>query len=237
MSKAPGGDDGRDLTLLSRCARAVLAALSLAAFYATWSAWTSPPQRRQFAAQCFAPDDGTRPAAENCVGQVSADTSAFVVALFGAGVAFVVLAVNGRRLQSVKAGGQELSFDGERATGQKIVASLKGKLTAAESKTESSEPKSDVAEPIAAARGTVTVDGQEMDVYSLEDLRPFVLLDLLTKLNENDLLPKVLDVEFIARHRGRGNHPWYVKFRESQIWRVSYGGQAKTGPSIEPVGE
>jgi hypothetical protein len=207
--------------------------------------WGRPGTRQQFAPQCppaVVPGTGVV-AAKDCVASVDADGSALVITLISVGVFLVVLAANGRRLTSLRVGLVEASSETAAAKAKKTLEGKGGELDATEEEKKSLQVI-DVAktvaetQPVASAVAQVTVDNKDLDVFSLPDVPTRVVADLLLWLQQAGRhLPPSLDVEFIARRTGRqGNHPWLIKFRGlPDTFRVSYGGQGKTGPTISVV--
>jgi hypothetical protein len=73
-------------------------------------------------------------------------------------------------------------------------------------------------------------------VYEIAALPEDVIKDLLNNWpSEAGAKPTSYDFEWALRKRGPGNLPWIIKFRGRRTVRVSYGGQGKRAPTVEPT--
>lgn len=74
--------------------------------------------------------------------------------------------------------------------------------------------------------------GREVAVYGLSAVPMRVVADLVEYWRKQGRTGKRLlgQLEFAVRARGKGNHPWLLKFEEEPaMWRVSYGGRGMDG--------
>lgn len=94
---------------------------------------------------------------------------------------------------------------------------------------------------IASNVGVLT--GAEQDFYLLkrDDIPLSVLSDLVIGWQSANLQGKwtVGNAEYALRRIGKGNHPWFVIFRDSseqrRLWRISRGGQGRAEPTVREL--
>ena len=163
---------------------------------------------------------------------VSADPTSLIVVLVGISTLLLVIALNGRRLASLKLPGgiEARSLEQQQKAVELAIASkvnLLSEATAAPAAADTFR----VAPHDASPSASVVVGGVELGVYRLDAVPCAVLSDLL-KEKVSDL-PSLFAVEFVARKSGRGNFPWLIKFRgDERIWKVAYGGRGKDVPTV-----
>ena len=159
---------------------------------------------------------------------VSSDPVNVILAMLAVATLFFFIAMNGRRVASVKLlGGVEVSALAEEAHAAE--RTLAPKIKELSDQETEEEPNS---QPQATPSKTVQVDGVELGVYSLDAVPVRVLQDFLSDDNAKNL-PFLFAVEFVAKRSGRGNYPWAIKFRgDERVWKVSYGGKSKTGATV-----
>ena len=209
-----------DFTTFERWA---LGLVGVAAGAGAVALWLHPGTRKVLAPAC--------PPGQWSV-DVSADPTSLILVLLGISALLLVIALNGRRLASLKLPGgiEATSLEQEKKAVEQAVASkvnLLSDATPAPSSTDAARP----APPDASPSASVVVGGVDLGVYRLDAVPCAVLSDLL-KAKVSDL-PRLFAVEFVARKSGRGNHPWLIKFRgDDRIWKVAYGGQGKDGPTV-----
>lgn len=193
-----------------------------------------PPMAKQFPPQC---------ASGECAAVMPTVPMAVIVALLGVAALFIVVALNGKRLLSVKVAGVEAQMAGasesaKRALAGKDVEDTKG---AGAGKPADTAPEGTT--PASQPAQTITIGNIEYELFSLEDVPTRVMKDALEGIAKpapngaGDVPPGTLGrLEFIARKSGRGNHPWLLKFRDlDQTWKVSYGGQGKGEATVAPL--
>jgi len=162
-----------------------------------------------------------------------------VVSLLAAAAVLLLLAANGRRVLSAKFGDNELKLDGgprpdDVRDDLKAVAT---EATAGDSSSGDTEAgdKQISPEPPQCSR-TVDVDGRTLAYVEADDLPVRVVHAVLGEIllnHANEVPDRLSDIEYGARSTGRGNHPWFVKFRRRErIWKVAFGGQGKTTPTV-----
>jgi hypothetical protein len=95
-------------------------------------------------------------------------------------------------------------------------------------------PPEDIKEPSNPVEvGSVVIHNELEAVYSLANTPRYVLEDLFKIWPV--ALPKPNDYstfEFATRKKGKGNHPWTVKFADLPAFRISYGGQGKEAATV-----
>lgn len=159
------------------------------------------------------------------------DLTSFATVSFLAGLALLVFAVNGYRVIRVSAAGVSadtaVTENAKRQMGDGLDDSTSKKVTL----TDEEPPV-----PTEAPIGQVSDPQGELDIFQLTDVPLQVIRDTLTNWPAEESKPPDLGAfEFAARRRGRGNHPWTLKFRGSRPIVVSYGGQAKSGATVQTL--
>lgn len=198
----------------------------------TFGAYTylHPPQRSVRPASCLEP---------GCLLMSDADPVAVVTVMLTLGTLVGVVSLNGRAIASLHLpGGASTNFVQERAKNAKEVLSPYSKEIASQGDSKTAPEMAPPETQAPEAETTVNINEVELAVYSLEELPPRVLADLIARLVELERpLPRSLGrLEVIARKPGRGNHPWFLKFREQEKpWKVSYGGQGKGRATVEEL--
>jgi hypothetical protein len=93
-------------------------------------------------------------------------------------------------------------------------------------------------EPTTEGEGTVVINDEAASVYSITTLPRYVLDDLFNHWPTEYEKPRDLSAfEFASKKKGKGNHPWTLKFKDLPALRVSYGGQGKESATVSvPTG-
>lgn len=165
-----------------------------------------------------------------------------VVSLFVEATLLLLFAANGRRVLSAKFGENELKL----AVGPRpedVIRDLKNVADEeAPGDTSSGETEASGKQFSPEAPGdsrTVDVNGRTLAYVEADDLPARVVYAVLHDIysNDEDGFPdRLSDIEYGARSTGRGNHPWFVKFRRRErIGKVAFGGQGKTTPTVSWV--
>ena len=157
------------------------------------------------------------------------DTSTAFIAVFIGGVAMFGFSLNGLRLARISAGGLVAESRDAGSAAQEYADTLE---------TDRAEPEelviADNASPEAftpPVRHVEFSDGTHA-VYGLESVPVSVLNDAFSKWPYPNLPTDMGQFEFATRKKGRGNHPWTVKFRSHRPVVVSYGGQGKKDATV-----
>lgn len=165
--------------------------------------------------------------------------TAVVVSLLAGAAVLFLFAANGRRVLSAKFGENEVTLDGGPRPDdvREDLRDVAAEATAVDSssvKTEAGESQISPAPPQGSR--TVDVDGRTLAYVEADDLPARVVYAVLCKIDsdhQNEFPDRLSDIEYGARSTGRGNHPWFVKFRRREgIWKVAFGGQGKTTPTV-----
>ncbi len=158
------------------------------------------------------------------------DLSGVVTALVLAGVGLFVFALNGVRL--VKFGAGSLVAEGSQA-----VEYAKRRMEHPPSDEDARKvdlPDDEDVEPTEAP--AAVLDG-DMAVFELNDVPTKVIRDALVQWPDTAGSPpdSLAEFQFASRKRGRGSHPWILKFEARPEVRVFYGGRGKSGATVRPV--
>lgn len=174
-----------------------------------------PPIRNAFPPQC---------ANAECVAPVHADMAVPATALITGGLLLLVLGVNGRVLLSFKFGGAEAGLaDAQKDADVKAVL---GKVVE-EPDIAAMDAAEDQGPPLQEGRARVVRIGEaELLRVNPGQIPGRVLAALPPPLSTAS------DISWAARRTGRGNHPWYVKSKSERVFRISFGGQGKTEPTV-----
>lgn len=78
----------------------------------------------------------------------------------------------------------------------------------------------------------VTPAHQLAQRYSPEQL-PIWVIGALSEVRLKDR--EISEIRWAARREGKGNNAWYISTRSDGIWKVTKGGQGKTGPTVTRV--
>ncbi|MCX9158603.1 hypothetical protein OPU71_21020 [Niveibacterium sp. 24ML] len=116
-------------------------------------------------------------------------------------------------------------------------------VKAAEEYAKRGEPQKEVvvaagqdenpAELVVEGAGTVVINHETEFIYPVTDLPRYVFDDLFNNWPKEYEKPKNLSVfEFASRKKGKGNHPWTIKFKDLPALKVSYGGQGKDSATV-----
>lgn len=96
-------------------------------------------------------------------------------------------------------------------------------------------PAENLVEPVTAEEGTVVINDEAESIYSITTVPRYVLDDLFKHWPSEYEQPKDLSAfEFASKKKGKGNHPWTLKFKDLPALRVSYGGQGKESATVSP---
>jgi len=191
----------------------------------------------------FYPGSRTVASAGGCT-NVSAEPTSVVLALIGIAVLLAILGLNGRRLANVKLPGgiEATALAEEKKAITAAVLANPSLLNETEQApvTGSSAQDSDPSTTDSLPSETVKVGGVELGVYRLDDVPTTVVRDLLSTVVKEHRLPEHFALDFVARKLAKGNprnSMWLVKFRQdTKIWKVSYGGRGKSGPTVTVAG-
>ena len=160
----------------------------------------------------------------------SADVATPFTVAFLASVALFAYGVNGYRLTKFSAG--SIAAESESQAGTEAETFFSN--TTPESSVETKYVEKPSPEPTESPVRVVERDGDSLAVFNLDDVPISVITDAVANWPEDTPQPNNLaDFEFAARKRGKGNHPWTVKFNGSKAVKVSYGGHGKTGATVE----
>ncbi|HGM5919363.1 TPA: hypothetical protein ACKP5X_001644 [Stenotrophomonas maltophilia] len=160
----------------------------------------------------------------------STDTTLLSAVLAVGGLVLVLYAINGYKLIRFAAG----SFSAE-AEHAKDLAQNFYRLGADVADSKQVETAREAPQPTEPAVGTVKENGEELAVYELKDVPLSVISDAITAWPNEDGAPRsTADFEFATRKKGKGNHPWTIKFQGKPAITVSYGGQGKAGATVGP---
>ena len=158
----------------------------------------------------------------------STDTTLLSAVLAIGGLALILYAINGYKLIRFAAGGFSAEAEHTKDRAQNFYKS--GADIADSKKVETAREAPQPTEP---AVGTVKENGEELAVYELKDVPLSVISDAITAWPNEDSAPRsTADFEFATRKKGKGNHPWTIKFQGKPAITVSYGGQGKAGATV-----
>lgn len=157
------------------------------------------------------------------------DVTTPFLAIFLAGFALLVFAINGLRFAKISAAGVS-------AEAPDAAAAAKGYYDA----PSDERPKAEVTvqdkespEPSEVPTGYLEAEDGRYAVYKLNELPTSVISDALAAWPEGDTKPEDLgSFEFATRKTGKGNHPWTLKFKGKKAVVVSYGGYGKAGATV-----
>jgi hypothetical protein len=160
-----------------------------------------------------------------------ADVVAATTVLLIVGMAFLAIAVNGLRLARFSAGG--LTAEAMNATERAKEFYSHADEDVESLQIDGSQPEG-VATLTHAPSGTVASSQGELSIYELRDVPMHVIRDALRSWPDGHQLPgSVAEFEFASRKKGKGNHPWALKFKNTPPIVVSYGGQGKTDATVQ----
>lgn len=156
------------------------------------------------------------------------DLSGIVTTLAIAGVALLVYALNGVRLVKFGAGSVV-------AEGSPAVESFKEHPPSEAEAKEVNVPEVEEVEPI---RAPAEVLDDEMAVFELASVPSRVISDALARwpADAGDPPGTLGQFEYASRRRGRGPHPWILKFKDRTEVRVFYGGRSKSAATVKRTG-
>lgn len=154
--------------------------------------------------------------------------SAVVAILFG-GLGVLLFALNGYRFSKFSAGGVSAESDAVAQSAAKDLAKPNDETTPIKI-DKGAEPDPQPTQP---AVGSVVAEDGEYAVYQLSDVPVKVVTHALSALTAQKTAPDTLsDFEYASRKKGKGNHAWRLKFRGKPPIVVTYGGQAKSLPTV-----
>ncbi|MCL4686710.1 hypothetical protein KJ059_18380 [Myxococcota bacterium] len=156
------------------------------------------------------------------------DLATIATACLIGGAALLVYALNGVRLVRVGLGSivAEGSSAGESAS--------KYYARPPTESVQNIDLPGDPPEPTEAPAKQLTAVDDEVAVFELLDVPVQVVLDALGQWPDSaGRKPGTLaDFQFATRKRGKGNHPWTLKFRDCTPVKVSYGGRGKADGTV-----
>lgn len=161
----------------------------------------------------------------------SVDTSTPFTVLVVSGFALLIYGLNGYRIIRLSAAGITAEAASAAAKAEEFYGS-----TQQDVETLRIEQPGEVAPPPPTQPPATTIydAGDDIAVYELKDVPFSVLRDALSSWPSLEKPPGDLrDFEFASRKRGKGNHPWTLKFRGHSPVLVSYGGHAKAGATVQ----
>jgi hypothetical protein len=215
-------NEAKEDRLLNKTERILAAMLGLFFLAAAGFIFWQPPLRTQFEIS----------SAENSKFSFSnPETQTLVLALLICGIVLCPFAINGVRI--FRLGFKDYSVDGappNPAEVRDVLAKNVDKL-----KQENQAADDQIPEPAAIITPTVNdASGEPFSVLKTSDLPDVVLKDAFLNWPSSDSPPKNLsDLDFALRKKGKGNHPWILKFQGKKPVVISYGGQGKTAPSVD----
>jgi hypothetical protein len=178
-------------------------------------------------------ENGQGVVAKKTISTSQASTPA--VALLLSGLGLIIYGINGFRLTQFSAGGISAESSSAAKDASKYYKQPELEDTAL------SIPGSTADAPIPTQPPTTILNtpaSGSVEVFELKDVPISVIADAVEKWPAGEREPSNLgDFEFATRKRGKGNHPWTVKFRGCKVVVVSYGGQGKTGPTVSVPAE
>ena len=222
MYSPPMDGQDSDRSEIKCCLRWLLGVLGVAGVVVAGVLWYYPGCRTVIAPTC--------PNGLPTV-RVSAEPTSLALLLTGTGLLLLLIAINGRKLVSLKLPGgiEATTSESEKKALEKAVGPDAKKLKAIDEEAQDSS----VVEPDAVPNDTIKLGGVDFGLYRTDAVPSQVFRELLAKAAE---IPEKFSIEFVARKFGRGNHPWLVKFREDdRTWRVAFGGQGKSGATVTPL--
>ncbi len=157
-----------------------------------------------------------------------ADLATIATACLLGGTALLVYALNGVRL--VRVGLGSLVAEGSSAAESATKYYAHPPTESVQEVNAEGEPP----EPTEPPAKQLFADDDEMAVFELQDVPLRVILDALQKWPSSaGRKPETLaDFQFAVRKRGKGNHPWILKFRDCTPAKVSYGGRGKAEGTV-----
>lgn len=162
----------------------------------------------------------------------SVDVTTPFIAVFAAGFAILIFALNGLRFAKISAGGVSAEAANTTAAASSFYRADVGDRP--ESKVTVSEKTSP--EPKEVPTGYLEAPDGRYAVYKLSELPSSVVTDALAYWPQDEAKPDDLSsLEFATRRTGRGNHPWTLKFKGKKAVVVSYGGQGKSDPTVSTI--
>jgi hypothetical protein len=151
-----------------------------------------------------------------------AEVNNVCIVVFLAGVIVFVFGVNGRIVTRVAAG----DYSAE-SNPTKQAETVLADTTAEHQQVDLPDDVSPT--PTEAESGVTSGD---LAVYKLADVPTKVISDAISKWPNGDVPADLGTFEFAARKKGKGNHPWNLKFRGHPLIVVTYGGQAKSAATV-----
>lgn len=152
------------------------------------------------------------------------DLSGVLTVLAAAGIGLLAYALNGVRL--VKFGVGSVVAEGSRA-----VESFKEHPP---SEAEAKSVQVPEVEEVEPTRDPAAVLDDDMAVFELADVPSRVVADALAMwpADAGDCPSTLGRFEYASRRRGRGPHPWILKFKDRPEVRVFYGGRGKSDATV-----
>ena len=160
----------------------------------------------------------------------ASDLATFATTALVAGAALFAYAINGVRL--VRLGVGSVAIEGNPTVD---AAKEHQSRPPADSVGEVELPEEDDVRPVEQpAAELVTRDGT-VGVFELKDVPARVIRDALEKWPASVGSPpdSLGEFQFATRKRGKGPHPWILKFQSKPEVRVFYGGRSKSGATVK----
>lgn len=151
------------------------------------------------------------------------------IAIFVSGCALVLFGVNGLRITRLH-GARFGTETPELKEAEKYLKTpeLQDQATEVVGKDDESPPPQD------SPSGQVAdTSNDQYYVYSLAEVPAKVLGDAISECPPGDRPENMGTFEFATRKRGKGNHPWILKFNGKKAIIVTYGGYGKVKPTVD----
>jgi len=155
------------------------------------------------------------------------------LALLAGGLLLILVSLNGRRISRVKI--RDMEFDScQGAAGKELAKHLRPQLS---TDSEVEEAPKEVL-PAGSAIAVESIgEGDDVGIYSLDDVPARVISDAIANWPDDAGVAPANVAEFVVaiRRFGRGNHPWFVEFKNRRPVKVSYGGRGKDESTVTAV--
>jgi len=202
--------------------------VGFAAIAAGFGAWVCPPSLRS-STSTNTMEPRNAHTSTFVVHYSQPDPTTFTIGFGAVGILLILIAANGAVLRSFQLGGLKIDAEEDAAeiAQEFLPPQSPGDASDSQSKTQVGPDLGPLADAPAFA---VRMPGahSSVQVRAGRLVPGKVMLDLLGWIAEKEpsRLPTAIDVEFVARASGKGNFPWFVKFREQDTaWKVTYGGR------------
>lgn len=160
----------------------------------------------------------------------TSDQSELAIVLTASSLILFAWGMNGLRLTKLAVG--SVSAESKASEVKAAEDYAKQEQTPKEVVVTEKEPD-DIAEPLTEGKGSVVINDETEVVYSLPFVPRELLFDLFKHWPSEYSRPKDFSTfEFATKKKGKGNHPWTVKFKDLPAFKISYGGQGKNAATI-----